>query len=51
MRVSEVITEDLTRRGFLGGLAGAAAGVAATDAEAAKKETCGQERTGNEHKN
>ena len=37
MKVSEVITEDLTRRGFLGGLAGAAAGLAATDAEAAKK--------------
>jgi predicted chitinase len=37
VRISEVITEDLTRRGFLGGLAGAAAGVAATDAEAAKK--------------
>lgn len=37
MRVAEVITEDLTRRGFLGGLAGAAAGLAATDAEAAKK--------------
>ena len=39
MRVSEVITEDLTRRGFLGGLAGAAAGLAATDAEASKKKT------------
>jgi predicted chitinase len=29
--------EDISRRGFLGGLAGAAAGVAATDAEAGKK--------------
>jgi predicted chitinase len=37
VRISEVIAEDLSRRGFLGGLAGAAAGVAATDAEAAKK--------------
>ena len=37
MRVADIITEDLTRRGFLGGLAGAAAGLAATDAEAGKK--------------
>ena len=37
MRVAEVVTEDLTRRGFLGGVAGAAAGLAATDAEAGKK--------------
>ena len=37
MKVLEIITEDLTRRGFLGGLAGAAAGVTATDAEAGKK--------------
>ena len=37
MRVTEIITEDLTRRGFLGGLAGAAAGIATADAEAAKK--------------
>ena len=37
MRASEFVAEDLSRRGFLGGLAGAAAGLAATDAEAAKK--------------
>jgi predicted chitinase len=37
MRASEFIAEDLTRRDFLGGVAGVAAGVAATDAAAAKK--------------
>jgi predicted chitinase len=36
MKVTEIIAEDLSRRGFLGGLAGAAAGLAATDAEAGK---------------
>ena len=37
MRISEVITEDLKRRDFLGGTAATLAGLAATDAEAAKK--------------
>jgi hypothetical protein len=39
MRASEFVAEDLSRRGFLGGLAGVAAGVAATDAESAKKKS------------
>jgi predicted chitinase len=37
MRATEFINEDLSRRGFLGGMLGAAAGVSATDAEAAKR--------------
>lgn len=37
MRIAEVITEDLKRRDFLGGTAATLAGLAATDAEAAKK--------------
>jgi predicted chitinase len=37
MRASEFISEELSRRGFLGGLLGTAAGLSMTDAEAAKK--------------
>jgi len=37
MRAIEFISEDLSRRGFLGGMLGAAAGLGMTDAEAAKK--------------
>jgi predicted chitinase len=37
MRASEFVSEDLSRRGFLGGMLGAAAGLGMTDAEAAKK--------------
>jgi predicted chitinase len=37
MRASEFVSEELSRRGFLGGLLGTAAGLSMTDAEAAKK--------------
>ena len=37
MRAVEFINEDLSRRGFLGGMLGTAAGLSSADAEAAKK--------------
>ena len=37
MRADEFINEDMSRRGFLGGMLGAAAGLSMTDAEAAKR--------------
>jgi predicted chitinase len=43
-RLQPAVAEDISRRGFLGGLAGTAVGLAATDAEAGKKKSAAHDK-------